>query len=908
MDFDASLSYLKVGLDKAINGRFPVDKGYIKSFVEKSDIAPLLGKLDKRKLTRHLETIYGTTQERGHTLNTDFKEWYPIRKVETKFYYWKRLHQHWLSTSALPVQVVQTIDTVTDEIIGYLGDPNDINNWRRRGLVMGHVQSGKTTNYSALISKAADVGYRIIVVLAGLTNSLRYQTQIRLDEAFVGKSSLGDDYNIQTYPVSYVLNTAKESVTARHPYCGTTQNSDFSVKTAKAVSASEGNFAEPILFVTKKNEKVLGRLIDWLQGLRQGSALEGPMLIIDDEADNASVNTSGDPGLATRINQRVRSLMQTSRRTSYVGYTATPFANIFIDPDTEDEMLENDLFPEHFIKSLTPPDNYIGASKLFSQESHELANECVKIIPDDYQDLLPVKHKSTHLLDELPDSLKEAVFHYLLVRAWRVANEDGDKHSSMLVNVSRFNAVQSQVHEHIYRMLHEVKSAVETWSNSSAWIKSETLKRMAAIWEREFQDSANMSWNEIRPVLNNALLQVEVRLVNMQGGGLDYTGAPKSGLHIIAVGGLALARGLTLEGLTTSYVLRNVGAADTLLQMGRWFGYRPGYEKLCRVHMTEAMYAHFTEINESVEELRHDLVVMEKQKKRPSEFGLKVRHSPTGIAITAANKMRTAEEIEVALDLSCHHTQAFEVYDSSEINKQNRALVDDFLIKIEGLDSVQRNEEEKALVWKSVPGELIHELVTSFQNPTTHFAVGTNSESLVSSYISERLSELSSWDIAIPFIASKSNKTFPYATKKQSYCRSRLSGDASDLDKGKVKITAKNVVADPNPNDLAYGQGNIRERAEEIFKNDGEIKWTEAYLRERENPILIIHIFDFETKDKKSQSKLSKADDLVVTLSIGFPETGIEVKPKKYAATARFLEILRKTASETESDEVIDDE
>ena len=463
MDFDASLSYLKVGLDKAINGRFPVEKGFIEGFVKNSEIAPLLDQHEKNKLIRYLETIYGTTQERGHTLSTDFKEWYLERKAETKFYYWKRLHQHWINTSALPVQVIQTIDSVTDEIVGYLGDPNDSNNWRRRGLVMGHVQSGKTTNYSALISKAADVGYRIIVVLAGLTNSLRYQTQIRLDEAFVGRSSLGDDYNIQTYPVSYVLNTGKESVSPRHPYCGTTQHSDFSVRTAKAVSASEGNFAEPILFVTKKNEKVLGRLIDWLQGLRQGSALEGPMLIIDDEADNASVNTSNDPGLATRINQRVRSLMQTSRRTSYVGYTATPFANIFIDPDTEDEMLENDLFPEHFIKSLSPPDNYIGASKLFASESNRISEACVRIIPDDYQDILPVKHKSTHQLDDLPVSLKMAVLHYLLVRASRVAKDDGDKHSSMLVNVSRFNAVQSQVYEHIYRMLHVIKSAVESW-------------------------------------------------------------------------------------------------------------------------------------------------------------------------------------------------------------------------------------------------------------------------------------------------------------------------------------------------------------------------------------------------------------------------------------------------------------
>jgi len=277
MDFDASLSFLRVEIDKRIAGRFPVPKGFLEQHVrEISAFKNMLGDDLAKKLIRHLETIYGTEQAIGHVLTKDFKEWYPQRKSETKFYYWRRLHKYWLDHSILPIRVTQTVDTVTDEIIGYLGDPLDHGSWCRRGLVMGHVQSGKTTNYSALITKAADAGYRIIIVLAGITNSLRYQTQIRLDEAFVGKSSLGDDFTAEIYPVSYVLKGLEDDFSPiRHPFCGTTQSADFNLKTAKSIGASEGNFADPILFVTKKNEKVLGRLADWLRGLRQGSQLEG---------------------------------------------------------------------------------------------------------------------------------------------------------------------------------------------------------------------------------------------------------------------------------------------------------------------------------------------------------------------------------------------------------------------------------------------------------------------------------------------------------------------------------------------------------------------------------------------------------------------------------------------------------
>lgn len=915
MDFDACLSFLRIEIDKRIAGRFPVPKGFLEQHVkEESAFKHMLDSDLAAKLIRHLETIYGTEQQIGHVLTKDFKEWYPQRKSEVEFYFWRRLHKYWLDHSVLPIQVTQTVDNVTDEIIGYLGDPQEQGSWCRRGLVMGHVQSGKTTNYSALITKAADAGYRIIIVLAGITNSLRYQTQIRLDEAFVGKSSLGDDFTSEIYPVSYVLKGLEgESSSIRHPFCGTTQSADFNLKTAKSVGASEGNFADPILFVTKKNEKVLARLADWLRGLRQGSQLEGPMLIIDDEADNASVNTSQDPKLTTRINERIRELLQCSRRASYVGYTATPFANIFIDPDTENEMLKNDLFPEHFIKSLEPPANYIGAKNLFSDDNNDLFKACVRELPEDYTDILPLNHKSSLKIGELPESLRQAVFEYVLVRSARVLAGDSNKHSSMLINVSRFNSIQQQIHDLIYIQLHQIKEQIESWAASDYWAKSTILREMQTLWDKEFQAYCDFDWSQIRNALKRAIAPIEVKLVNMKGGGLDYKKAPPTGMHLIAVGGLALARGLTLEGLTISYVLRNVGAADTLLQIGRWFGYRPGYELLCRIHATEEMISHFREVSHSVEELRQDLVRMERLKRTPSEFGLKVRHSPTGIAITAANKMRTAKTVEMAIDLSERHLQGFEIFDDNEVNEANYLAVDELVKTLSIEISARRISKESALVWTNVDVSLVLDLLTKIKLPQLEFSLSNNGQNLVSDYISDRKdNELKTWDIAIPFRRNaKPGIIFPYEPDSESrkWCRERHSGIRKLGIKGVVKITEKNTVSDTAQNDFLYGDEEFLEsEIKKVRLDNPELKFSEACFRVLRRPLLLIHILDFNLHQENRDTLNLSADKPVITISLVFPKTDVDTKPRAYAATKRLIEMLESQREEVEVEGSLDDE
>lgn len=915
--FKAILSFLRVQIDGELNGRIVVPEGYLVDAVGRFGIPFSLNELDQARLVKHLETIYMTKQEDGHLLQGSFKQWYPSAKSSIDFHYWRRLEKHWKDNSVLPVEVVKSVDQVTDEIIGLLGNPKDKESWnRRRGLVMGHVQMGKTTNYSALISKAADAGYRIIIVLAGLTNSLRYQTQVRLDKTFVGKSSISDATHSKIYPVARVFAGERPDYVARHPYCGTSQLSDFNSAFANTGGAHEGNFADPILFVTKKNPKVLARLAEWLAGLRQDQKLDGPMLLIDDEADNASVNTNENPKIATAINQCIRDILHTAKQSTYVGYTATPFANIFIDPDTTDGLDREDLFPADFIKSLDPPNNYVGASRLFGEDA-DLMQPCVRKIPLDYIDVLPVKHLGAWKVPGLPSSLVDALREYVLARAVRVSRGDGNESSAFLVNVSRFNAVQAQVRDFLDVVLAEIVSAIESWSMAS-WEKSASMIELKRVWDKEYEGTIELDWNGIRPYLKAAVTPMETRLVNMKGGGIDYESAPPTGLHLIAVGGLALARGLTLDGLLVSYVLRNVGAADTLLQMGRWFGYRPGFENICRVHVTESLIGHFEEVSGSVEELRADFQRMALLGKTPLEFGLKVRQSPTGISITASNKMRSATEISLAEDFSNRHIQAYSVYDSKEINGKNLDAFKSFYSRISTVSKEQVTEEANARVWTDVPVLEVVRLLKEFELPQTEFSVlEAGGASLIAAYIEDRhKTELARWDVAIPYVKLRPSEGalrfeyMPEGFDGQTYYRSRTS---AVKDEDLVKITEKNAVAFGD-DDLIYGEdrSKIFTEAETIKQRavEANVKPPSSAVRiamSRNRPLLVIHMLRLASKNKTET--LDFDPELpVITLSLVFPGTEILCRERRYHATPRLMQLLAERRKEAESDEVFDDE
>ncbi len=614
---------------------------------------------------RLLHARLAIRMEMGQTLKSDdlHEPWLAGRRSSIVPFYWDR-YREMLLGGGWSRYVVATLDRSTEELLDLLGDPALADPWKRRGLVVGDVQSGKTASYAALICKAADAGYRMVILLTGMLENVRRQTQGRLDAAFVGLDSRDfltrGQIGRKTQIGVGLIDGRRDGIVF------TSRDADFRKNAASALNISLNSVKEPVLVVTKKNKAVLERLAGWLRARNadREDRIDLPLLLIDDEADNASINTRQNPGETTAINRAIRDLLKLFRRSSYVGFTATPFANIFIDPASTDDMLGDDLFPRDFIHVLEAPDNYVGMNAVFSGADPDVpdtgtldaSTRFLRTI-DDEDDWLPPTHRQDVEIERLPASLRTALRCFLLattirdLRAThRVTERGGSIHRSMLVNVSRFTAVQNCVAENLHLELEDIQRAVRLHGAlppADAAARSEEIKNLSGIFEHEFSD-CGFRWEQVLGELHPSIASVVVQPVNQSTGAasLDYglmTAPP--GLRVVAVGGNSLSRGLTLEGLSTSYFLRNARAYDTLLQMGRWFGYRDGYGDLCRLWLTAEGAGWYRHVAEATAELKHDFARMRRRQATPREFGLRVRTHPDTLLITARNKMASGVDV-----------------------------------------------------------------------------------------------------------------------------------------------------------------------------------------------------------------------------------------------------------------------
>jgi hypothetical protein len=843
-------------------------------------------------ISRHLEAVFDVRQDLGASVRRkDFRPWLRGRKTEIEFYYWSRLQRYLLELGKLPPAVVGTLDSVTDEILDYAGDPAETGIWRRRGMVLGHVQSGKTSNYSALICKAADAGFKITILLAGTTNLLRAQTQERIDEAFIGREAIfGVPGIARLIGVSHFI---KEGEETRTPFYGTSVDSDFSVVNARNYGVTLEGINEPIIFVTKKNPTTLKNLRNWLTERYPLGNISHPLLLIDDEADNASINTSADPDKATKINGQIREILALFRCSSYVGYTATPFANIFIDPATNDEMLESDLFPADYIKSLDPPTNYVGPGRVFGPAG-DLGIHMVKEV-DDYRDILPLNHKNHHPVTDLPPSLLEAVRVFLLTRCIRILRGDGADHSTMMINVSRFNSVQEAVLGEVYRYIETCKQAINVHAGlGKSGLNDVHLRNIFGDFDREFSDS-EFSWPEVQVKLPDAAATVQARTVNMRGGVLDYKRNSDAGLHVIAVGGLSLSRGLTLEGLTVSYFLRNASAYDTLMQMARWFGYRPDYEDLCRLYITEGSRDYYEHISEVTEELRSELGRMEQLGMTPRDFGLKVREHPDAIRITAANKMRTAQRITLASDLSLKHVEGHSLFNDDDRNTENRNFISEFLRSLGNPHNPYNLRPQEELFWHAIDVAEVLELFGQLKLPEANFELGPNfrvnvsgdARSLLQDYISDRRSsELRKWDVVVSQTGTveKAVET-EILPGTEIRCRRRQSGTGGNI----YRVTgSRQRVADRL--DAAFGL-----RKEDVAEVSGGSD--RDYNRQRTMPLLLVHIFEAGVRDGEQPLKFKSN---CVSVSVCLPGTEVAAAERQYQANPVWIQQMESVREEDE--------
>lgn len=506
----------------------------------------------------------------------------------------------------LDADEVRKIDEASDRVVAMLDHPATPT-FRSRGLVIGHVQSGKTSNFTAVVSKAADRGYRMFIVLSGVHNSLRRQTQTRLIRDLV-------DLN----PPLWHQITKPEHDFQPPP-------------NAQSFLASKD---QHLLLVVKKNGPVLKKLRDWLEEAREQLG-NCPALIIDDEADQATLATR-------RINPLIRDVIGRIPKVCYVGYTATPFANLLVDPVDEE-----DFYPRDFILSLSRGEQYQGPETLFGRNplDHEDPSEApggldmIRSIPVDELGALrpPKKADIPDFAPEATPSLRRAVLWFWLATAARHARGQGDQHSSMLIHAHSDTRVHDSYGPVLQALSGEILQGIQK--------RDGVVEELRKLWNDESgrvvlaDGNRQFGFETLFPALEGVVSKTEIVMDHYRSNNrLDYDSGP---VNVIAVGGNTLSRGLTLEGLVVSFFVRSTNVYDTLLQMGRWFGYRPGYEDLPRVFMPDETRHWFAHLATVEAEMRVEIDRYLTEHLTPLKMAPRIRCHPK-MRVTAPSKSKNA--------------------------------------------------------------------------------------------------------------------------------------------------------------------------------------------------------------------------------------------------------------------------
>jgi hypothetical protein len=809
-------------------------------------------------IARSIEEKLDLTMPDATVIQLPFKEWLGERKAShTDLYFWDR-YRNSLLQDGFGKEIVGTIGRDTDKIVGLLENPLKSGAWKRRGLVVGHVQSGKTANYNGVICKSADYGYKIIILLAGVHNNLRSQTQQRVEEAFIGVDTDKKDRNLPLKECK--TGAGKLGDEMRIPFSLTSREHDFRKNSAKAATFSLNAVKEPVILVIKKQTSVLRNLIEWLNSLNettQGKIRNVPLLLIDDEADNASINVANGDN-PTRINAQIRALLAMFEQSSYLGYTATPFANIFIDPDTTHEMFEDDLFPKDFIVSLEAPDNYVSAARMFGEDG-DLAYMIIPV--SDHLESFPERHKIDHKIRQLPESLTEATRRFVLGRAVRILRGRGQDHASMLVNVSRFNSVQQQVASYLTDYLEELRSSVKFHVGLAdpEALRDPGMRDLYETWN-QMSLSHGEEWEQVKSNLLAAIGSMVVRTINNKSPDrLDYKNHKENGLHVIAVGGLSLSRGFTLEGLMVSYFIRNSIMYDTLLQMGRWFGYRDGYLDLCSLYMTDEAQSWYAHISSAIDELRAEFRLMEKQGRSPAEFGLKVRTHPQSLIVTARNKMKTGRKVVHSVTLKGRLIETAYLKSSSTAMTHNRNQLTEMVV---ALESHKRHEmSDTNYLWKEVPAELVIQFIERFQNHDDASAITQSAPVL--DFIRSEPEKFKYWDVCL-YSLKKGEKVRvgPIEVIQQERSCVQLSG-CYQVSGKKMRVASRGAESVGLTIDEMADAKEAAER--EGFTNVPDY----IYRQKRSRPLLMLHLLDLRKQENKETKDRFASE--VCAWGISFP-------------------------------------
>lgn len=610
----------------------------------------------------------------------------------------------------------------SSQILGLLSSPVT-DQFSSRGLVLGYVQSGKTTNFIATISQAADEGYRLIIVLSGVTNNLRRQTQERLERSLTGENE-------------------------NNWHWLTSLDSDFNAsRNANDLLSAP---SKRIIAVVKKNNSRLKRLKSWIESapiaVRQGL----PVLIIDDEADQATINSHRQLNRQTAINKTLTSILKPSflPKNAYLGYTATPFANILSNAKDETQ-----LFPRDFIYPLKRSDNYFGAEQLFGREpidedDQEVSTERDIIIPIDHADrdslgtLINPNHPFAP--EVLPDSLHEAIHWFLVATAARRVRSGRNRFSTMLIHTSGRIASHNDMKELVDSYL---RSLIDLPRNKSEQILKDCWNlRSVDGWVKG--DSSVLEWDEIKDEVFTVMNSCKLIVDNSKSDDrLVYDFQDEENVEpYIVIGGNTLARGLTLEGLICSYFMRTSTAYDSLLQMGRWFGYRVGYEDLQRIWMQDDLIANFRHMALVEEEIRQQIEQLAAEGLDPSQVPIRIRDHKL-LTITAVNKMTYAKRLQIGYSET--RVETISLDSKAEILISNQLATRNFLerMKNSGNNLSNKNAEGWPL-FQDLPWPMVKQFFQDYNWSDT--ATRANGE-LLQKYIDahQGTGDLEYWNVFV---------------------------------------------------------------------------------------------------------------------------------------------------------------
>jgi len=799
-------------------------------------------------------------------VDPELKRWYTGPKTEDR--HWPALRDYLTGTKHWSDAAVESIDRSSSEVVGALADPNRAT-FSHKGLVVGYVQSGKTANMTAVIAKAVDAGYNFVIILAGLTNKLRAQTQRRIDTDIR-----------ERFPQLWVGYT---SARIEKDEDDTDANGDFVIPPDRRFQMpAPGRIQYAIV---KKESTRLEKLITTFEKSPRSTQDQLKVLLIDDECDQASVNASSSDDGITKINEQLRRLIGKLPACSYVGYTATPFANVFINPFPAGDSVLDDLYPKHFITSLPRPEGYVGTLEVFGSiadgaDEDDESNDgrpMVRVVPKDEVPCLRPSRQSEVAAFEpfITASLERALLWFIITCAIRRRRGQSNSHMTMLVHTSP-NVIQHQ------RTMAAIRDWIAAHEDTLRTASGEVWGRLDSLFEQETgrvpltrSDEKALTPEALLPWIAEVLDALELAIENsISEERLDFTGMPKT---YIVVGGSVLARGLTLEGLSVSFFLRTSKQYDTLLQMGRWFGFRQGYEDLPRLWATGDLIDAFRAIGRVEEEIREDIArYVGDPRFTPLDFAVRVRQIP-GLAITSAAKMRHA--YQVAMSYAGRHVQTicFEHRNRDVINANWKAV--EALAASCSANGREQQAKFGVKLFEHVPASATLSFLKAYRIAT---GLELTSKSLMA-YITGAGDALTSWNVAFVGPANTVHRYIvPGIGEIGLNKRSKMADSSEDRADIKALMSKSDILVDV--------RGEV--------PGASGMTWDQLKAKRASVPLLLVYPIDGHSAPKtrsKTRVPLDAVDHLP---AIGLVFPGIQEASGKYLAVKLEVEAPELVSSE----------